>query len=224
MYNVTFNLKNKKVDCRKWRVKDKNKFVLATNTGNSKDVRDALVYDCMKTPTTLSNEEYKFVFMQLRDASIKQRISYQFDCEYCNNEFITDVNLSDVITKQYNQNNVVKSSTYEFVMGDICNRQFYDEHMVGSDDEKFIVDFILHIKTCNNDTTKTFDQILDIINELEVDEFEEIVKGWNDIRFQTNIISDIECPKCKKSTTFEFDELPGFFPDSWGIKYVKDTI
>ena len=77
-------------------------------------------------------------------------------------------------------------------------------------------DFILHIKSINDDDTLTFDKILEIFNELDVDEFEEIVSKWNEIKMKLVKIEEIECPHCHTKMKVEYDTISrDFFPNLW---------
>ena len=104
-------------------------------------------------------------------------------------------------------------------MSPIKNQDFYDKMIIATDivEEKYLVDFILHIKTYNDDDTLTFDTILDEINELEVDVAEEVFKQWEEMRFKTTNVETIICPECGFSEKYEFDALPDFFPKSWNM-------
>jgi len=215
----SIKLSDKTIKARKWKVKDRNKFV----SGDASDIsriQEALVYDCLLTNSiALSDEEYKFVLCKIREQSIKTPIMYTFDCTQCKEEFEYIAVLSDIIKPKYKKYEPIKNGTHSFCMGPIRNRVFYTEKLqsVSSESEREYIDFLLHIQAYNNNDALTFDDLVDCINELDVDVFEQIFNEWNSMKFRIDCTHSVQCPHCKYSEMYEFDDLPNFFPDSWSI-------
>ena len=215
-FDHTVKIKNKTIKFRKWKVKDKKKFLSDEN--NQENMREALVFDCLEDSNIcLSEEEFKYLFMMIREKSIKEKVGYVFDCSECNEKFEYFADLEEVMKPEYKDVSEIQVNNHIFTLGSIRNQSFYNQAMDAcTGEEKYLVDFILHISKYN-DEPKTFDQLQDVINEMDIDEFETIYKKWEDIRYKVNQVHDVECPKCGHVEALEFDDLPGFFPDSWNV-------
>jgi len=217
-YNFSMNIGDRKVKFRKWKVKDKNKLI--NNADNKIAVREALVYDCIEDKNiALSEDEYTYVISMIRNKSLPKNIKFDFTCSSCKHEYEYTADLEKVITADYEKYHDIIYKNIIISIGYIQNRIFHDKLMDSLDtlDEKSLFDFILHIKSFN-DNEYTFEELNDVINNLNVDEFENIFEQWDKMRFKTNNIYDVKCPKCGAIDTYEFDKLPNFFPDSWNIK------
>jgi len=215
-HNFNAMIKDRIVKYRKWKVKDRKKFI-----ENKKDpiiIKEALVYDCLDDKNiALSEDEYKYVLFLIRDKSIQEKITYVFECTECEHQHEYSIDLEEVMKSEYKSTKEIQQNGHIFTMSNIKNRNFYETTMNSvHDEEKYIVDFILHVGTYN-DEPKTFEQMFDIINNMNVDDFEVIFKTWEDIRFKVNNEHNVICPKCNNSDLYEFDDLPGFFPDSWNV-------
>jgi len=217
-YDFSTEIRNKNVKYRKWKVKDKKKFL-----NNRKDkhlIREALVFDCIEDKKlALSDEEYKFMLTQIRNVSVSDPISYTFVCNYCEKDFNFDLDLENNLRPVFKEYGDIISGDHIFTMNSIRSREHYEQIILNSenDDEKIIVDFILHVKSYNDSDGLSFEDLNQIIDNLDVNDFDSIFKQWEDMRFKLNNVSDVECPHCNNVESFEFDSLPGFFPESWNI-------
>jgi hypothetical protein len=215
-YEKSVKLMDKNIRFRKWKIKDKKKFL--SNKSDSILVKEALVYDCLEDKKiSLSNEEYNFLLIQIREASLKEKIEYFFECPSCEKEHKFTADLTKIVSGDFKQYGLLSSGKHEFVMQRILNRDFYEKHMSEQTDkeEMKLIDFILHIKSYNDNDALSFNELNSIINDLDVDVFEDCFKQWEEMRFKLNSFSNVECPNCKTSTEYEFDDFPGFFPSSW---------
>jgi len=211
-------IRDKNIKFRKWKVKDKNKFLSANR--DPKIIKEALVYDCLRDEKiALSEDEYKYLLMRIRAESLPNSISYTFRCDECLEEYDYTADLKQIMKPEFSKYGIVQSGIHSFEMTSIRNREFYD-NVIGAyvnDEQKLLVDFILHIKSYNQNESLDFDGLNDIINNLDVDAFEDIFAQWEAMRFKVNNIHTVQCPHCKAQETYEFDDLPGFFPESWNI-------
>jgi len=214
-YPSNVRIHNKRVHFRKWKVKDKNKFL--SNKSNKSKIKEALVYDCLKDQTAMSDEEYKFMLIVIRDASLPGDISYEFTCE-CGFTYDYIPKLLDVMKPVFKGYGNISTSGVVFEMQPVQNREFYDRTLSDcSDMEADLFDFLLHVKSLNQDVCLTFDQLLDFVNEMDVDVFEDVFLQWNSMKFRVNNVSPVTCPKCSLTQLYEFDDLPDFFPESWDV-------
>ena len=215
MYNYKVQVRDEILKFRKWKVKDRNKYV--SNQGNTELMREALVYDCLENDNVaLSDEEYKYVLCKIRDVSISDPIEYTFTCGSCGHEFDYNAKLSEIITCNKTKYGLIEAGNDSFVMGAIRNRKFYTDMTSGADENaQDFIDFILHIHSYNLNDAMTFDELTDAVNNLDIDVFENVYTQWEQMKFKVNNTHTVTCPECNEQETYEFDDLPGFFPSSW---------
>jgi len=222
-YKFVLKIGNKQIKFRKWKVKDKKKYINSTNTEDDISIKEAIVYDCIDDKNiVLSEDEFRYALINIRAESVKTALVYNFECSSCENayEFVTDV--KDVVKpvfEKYKPIAVVSSDTsYNIELGELCNRKFYEETMLKYKNEVDIADFVLHIQSFNGDVSLTFDEIINIINEMDIDAFDKIFQEWVKTKFKLNMVSTVMCPHCNHEEQYLFDEFPGFFPSNWKTK------
>jgi hypothetical protein len=215
-YDYKTEIRGKIIKFRKWKVKDKKKFL--RNSNNKQLVREALVYDVVQDQNlALSEEEYRYLLLKIREESIKNPMFMNIECSECNTDFNYEIKIPEVVSVAGDENYTdIEVGKHIFKMSDIKNRAFYQDLMFNSvdEDEKILIDFICHIDTYN-DQDFSFEEINDIIINLNVEEFEKIMYKWEQMRFKVNTLHEVECPNCKYKEPFFFDDFPGFFPDTW---------
>lgn len=213
-YPYSTKLKNRIVQYRKWKVKDKKNFV--ANKDNPIGLKSAIVYNCVSDDKAVfTTEEYKFILAKIREVSIKEPIVYDMECD-CGNEFVFEADLDKIMTGSFKKSNAIDSGLHKFAMADIQNRDYYENTILANPEEAELIDFIFSIKTYNNGTI-SFEEMNEIINEMDLNDFEDIMIQWNALKFKLDNTFDVDCPKCKKSELYEFDDLPNFFPGTWEI-------
>jgi len=217
IYPLTANLKNKKIHFRKWKVKDKKEIL--KNKDNPEKLKTALVYNCLKDKNiVLTKEEYKYLLLQIRFASLKENIVYNFECKNCKSEFEYIANIDEIAKPKFSKENLITVGEHTFEMQRIQNREFYENSLLNvSEAEADLIEFIFSIKSYNSDDVFGFEELNEIINDLDIDIFSEIFSEWNRIKFRIDNVHSVKCPKCSHKTEYEFDYLPGFFPESWDI-------
>jgi len=218
VYNLTTKIRDKNIKYRKWKVKDKKKFI--TNLKNQVLIKEALVFDCIEDKKIgLSDDEYKYILVKIRESSISDSVKFTFICDECLGDFEYIADLNKIMSTDFEPYGDIVFKDHIFTMGEILNRDFYESaiSIVPQNEEKYLVDFILHIKAYNDNDAFNFEEINNIVNDLDVDAFEEIFKKWESMRFKMCNVHDVECEHCQNIMKFEFDDLPGFFPDSWDL-------
>lgn len=217
-YKFNMDFKGKTLKFRKWKVKDKIKFFEGTKENDKNKIRDSLVYDCLENKNVVLNEvEYKYVLSYIRKTTIGDTIHYDLICDNCDNEHELDVNIDDVIIQQYDELKKVKTTNHIVHFDDIKNKDFYNniiDKCKNSEEVKYM-DMLLRISKIDSNDAFTFDELIEIFNEMDIDEAEEIINYYNENKFKLSLTKDIECPHCNNKTLYEFDFFPDFFPDSW---------
>jgi hypothetical protein len=219
IYDQEVKLRGKMIKFRKWKVKDKKKYL--ENINNIPVAREALIYDCLEDKRiALDEEELKYMIVQIRMASLSDPIQYSFVCGGCSNPYEYAANLKEIITLDGNGIGEISSGKTTFEMSHIQNKEFYQNLYLSSktQDEKDLVDFMLHIKSFNGNDGFTFDTLSEFISEMDAMEFERIFIQWQILRTRVNNIAPVQCPHCGHEEWYEFDALPSFFPQSWGVK------
>lgn len=214
-YEYSTKIRDTEIKYRKWKVKDKKKFM---NSDDKQTLREALVYDCLEDKDiALSEDEYKYLLTKIRETSLEDKVHYTFKCINCEQLYDFNADLNVIMSAEFIPYGDIIFKNHIFTMTDLRNRAFYEAAIASTDvqDEKYLIDFILHIGAYNDNDGYTFQQLNEIINELDADVFEKIINKWEDMRFKLNNVYEVQCPHCNNSEYFEFDDLPGFFPESW---------
>lgn len=215
-YNIEIQLNSKKIKARKWKAKEKFIFKANISSKNGADkIVDSLVYDCLETEEVLSTEEYKYALLKIREASISDSIKLQFNCAKCNNRFNADVKLSDILKPVYIEKDEIKTQNHVIKIGEIKNKEFYKKVINQSPNE---LDFYLRIESINGEECVSISDVIQYFSEMDIDEFEKITEQWEEIRFKLDDNVKIVCPNCQSETVYKFDEIPGFFPNSWYVE------
>jgi hypothetical protein len=215
-YKFTTTIRNKEVKYRKWKVKDKKKIIQSVD--DKKLIKDALVYDCIKEDIALSEEEYKFMLYKIRNISLKDKIDYVFECQNCSEIFDYSADLDEIMSSSFEEYGEIISGNTFISIDSIRNKNFYEDQILDlNESDKQFIDFLLHIKSINDNTGFTFEELKNEFNNMNIDIFEDIFKQWQDLKFKVNNIGTVKCPKCSDEIQMEFDLLPNFFPDSWNI-------
>jgi len=217
-FEYSTKIKDKEVKFRKWKVKDKKKFL--SNKDNPLAIKEALVYDCLEDSNlALSEEEYNYLLVNIREESINEKVQYDFTCSHCNKEFEYSADLSAIMKPTFGEYGDIIYKNQIFTMTNLRNRDFYENAILNTSDNetKKIIDFILHIESYNDQDGMSFDDLIEVINNLDIDVFEKIFLDWEKMRFKVDNIETVKCPHCNKTEKYEFDNLPGFFPESWDV-------
>jgi rubredoxin len=210
---MILDLGNKTINIRKWKGKDKKKFIssLQKKDIDEIEVMQSLVYDCVEEDVVLSVDEFRYVLSRIRALTLGEEISIDFYCKNCGIIHKETFNLKDAIRFNYKPRKTLEVNDVKIELGDIRNKEFYIKKI--AEDE--IYDLLLRIVSFNSDNTFTLDELVDKLDELDLDVLDEIMKQYNESKFSIDSINTVTCPECKTEVKYDFDELPGFFPESW---------
>ncbi len=200
---------------RKWKVKDKFELDKAKTLS---DIRKALVYNCLNEHCILDLDEYNYVLFKIRNASVHEPFTYEYECPHCGNVKQIETYLDDVIG--FSGGNVKELETLNIKLKYIDNEDLYETLVVENPDmyQQFINDFALHIKSYNDTEIKNQKDVevfVEYLSNLDVDVAEKLFKEWNDKRFKFVIEADVICENCGETEICDFANLPEFFPASW---------
>lgn len=210
---IQIGLKTLKV--RKWKAKDRKNFKKLSQ--KEKDISDVikktLVYSCLENKyIPLTEQEIEYLFIQLRKISISDEFDFTYTCDNCEFKNTITLKIDDVSKPVFNSYTPIKSKNYEIVLQDIQNKDFYEKNKDEFDDVKEIA---FRIYSINGDNTKGFNEIIEIFNEMEINEFDYIYEEFQKMNFNIDNTHAVKCSNCNEYTFFEFDEIQNFFPESW---------
>lgn len=211
-YDKKITLNGYEVNARKWKAKEKFKFKEIINKDDNKELVKILVYDCLDKEVAFSEDEYKYVLAQIRSHSLGETIKLEFNCESCDTRFVNEINLNDVLKPEYEAIKPIITNKHVIKIGEIKNKDFYKKVISQAPDE---LDFYLRIDTINDEECYSIEEVIKYFSEMDIDEFENIINQWEKIKFKLNDNYSIKCTKCEASTNYQWDEIPGFFPNSW---------
>lgn len=216
-FPFTLKIRDKEINYRKWKVKDKKKFITALENNDGISA-EAVVYDCLENPNIpLTEEEYRWVIMNIRAKSIGETLKFDIGCDECGQYFEYNESIFDAQVPQFKAFGTIRSGSVSLKMGEIPNKEYYDDaiRQCNNSEEKFFIDFLFHVKEMNGSDAFSFDTLYNFVNNLDIDVGEDLFQQWNDMKLTFNNVHDVECPSCKHQQPIRFDELFGFFPDSW---------
>jgi len=203
---------NKNINIRKWKGKDKKNFINALKNPDvqKSDIMNALVYDCIDENVILSDDEFRFVISRIRALSLGEEFTVEFYCEDCGNTFEQEFLLKDVIRYSYKKLDKIDISGANIKFGEPKNLETYINKVQQDSD----YDFLLRIEEINGNNTFTLDELENIINDLDIDVLEEVMSIYDNAKFTVVDTHEVECA-CGKKQMYKFDDIPGFFPNSW---------
>ena len=213
---MKIKLGNKELTIRKWKAKEKKEFLNTVRKSETLDsLQDVLVYNCIEEKVALNAEEFKYMMTQIRSYSLGDEIELEFYCDSCKSKFLNTVKLSEIVKPVFSNTNEIKTKNYKIKMSTIKNVDYYKEVIKNNPTEEKDYDFYLRIDSINADDSLSLEEIVDLFNEMDIDEFDSIFEQWEAIRFKIDDVTEISCKKCETTVKYSFDEIPGFFPPSW---------
>lgn len=213
---MKLDLGNKTITIRKWKGKDRKKFISALNKlsevpdlTSEMEIMQALVYSCIEEDVVLSLDEFRYVLSRIRAYSLGEEVSLTLECPSC----------ATVHTSKHKLSNIIRfenKGLTDIVVGDVTlelsepsNREIYIAKVA----EDPIYDLILRIREFGD--AYTSEEIEEALEDLDIDVLDKILEIYEDRRFKVKDIAKIQCPKCEAQQLYSFDEIPGFFPDEW---------
>lgn len=208
--------KDKEITIRKWKAREKKEFLNTVRNSESLDtLQDTLVYNCIEEKVAFNADEFKYVLTQIRSYSLGEDIELEFFCDDCKKKFLNTIKLSRIVKPVFSDKNEIKTKNYKIKLGDIRNVDFYKETIKNNPQEEKDYDFYLRIMSINGDDSLTLNEIIDLFDNMDIDEFDSIFQQWEDIRFKIDDTAEVKCKNCDSAVKYIFDEIPGFFPPSW---------
>ena len=209
-------LNNQEITIRKWKAKEKKEFLNTVRNSESLDtLQDVLVYNCIEEKVALNADEFKYVMTQIRSYSLGDEIELEFFCDSCKSKFLNTIKLQEIIKPIISNLKEIETKNYRIKLGNIRNVDFYKETIKNNPNEEKDYDFYLRIESINGDESMTLEEIVELFNEMNIDEFDSVFERWEDIRFKIDDTSEISCKNCEDTVKYSFDEVPGFFPPAW---------
>ena len=206
---------DKVITIRKWKGKDKRTFVSVLKNPESTelDLMNAICYSCIEEPVVLSIDEFRYVLSRIRAFSLGEEFSIDFYCKKCGELFTKEFKLSEVFRPSFSPVKEINGGNVHIKLDDIKNKEFYYKKLK----EDQIYDLLLRIEEFNGDDSFTLEQLIEKFDELDVDVIEKIFTIWEESRFKIDDENEVQCPHCGNVELYKFDEIPGFFPQSWFI-------
>lgn len=210
---MEIQINGKKIEFRKWKVKDKKELDHATT---KIEKRKIIVYNCLKDYIPLDLDEYNYVLAQIRDFSLHTDIDYTLQCD-CGETFNVSLPIKDIVTFKNADYSPIIVDDVTIELKNIDDKDYevkINETLTTI--ERYILDFIFHIKSINGNELE-IDKLLDYFDNLNIDTFEKIIDCWDARRSKCLYNKQIECPKCHKFVEYNLADMEGFFPKSWNL-------
>lgn len=212
---MEINIGEKKLNIRKWKLKDRKALQEAIRTNPNltpENVADILVYSCIEeSGVVLSKDEARYVITKIREMSIGDDYEVDFYCEKCGTDHTQTFKLSETVRSEYSPLKNIEVPGVSIKLGPIRNKSVYYQ-MVFEDE---LYDFLLKIKEINGNDAFTLTQLEEMFDEMDVDTLEQIMEIYETHKFRIDDVNPVACPNCGNVERFHFNDIPGFFPDSW---------
>ena len=204
---------DKTLTISKWKGRNKKEFVKAIRGGevNERSIMDILVYSCIEEDTILSLDEFRYVLSKIREYSLGDDITIEFYCEKCGELFTKEFKISEIVKYTYKKLNEIKVDDIHIKFGPIRNKEAYLSKI--SEDPDY--DIFFNIESINGNNAFTLGGLIDMFDDMNIDTLTEIMKMWEESRFKIDDIKEVSCSSCNHTVKYKFDEIPGFFPESW---------
>jgi hypothetical protein len=198
------------VFARKWKAKDRKNFKKAIQVNNDldKSIIETLVLNCLEDRNVaLTYDEIQYILIELRKVSVSDKFTFKYTCGNCGTNHKLSVKIDDINKPLFKEWGEVGN----VVLGEIANSKFYNDNKDESDEIK---ELAFHTKSVNGNNNLTFDEVIAYYDDMEINEFDEIIIAFDDMKFKIGNEKEFKCD-CGNTQIYEFDEIPGFFPDSW---------
>lgn len=205
-YPLTMSIRGKVYHYRPWKVKDMKKY---KDSADDAEQSVALVYDCIKEDASFDTFEFMYALIRIRQASVPDKINYQFKCPDCEEPYEYSVDIDEIIDTNYADYEPVEVGGKTFIFQDIQNRDLYDRL-----DKNELTDLICHIKSVDGESY-SLEETISIIDDLNIAEFRKLQKAFTDMRFKLTLTGKVKCPHCGYETTMIFDTIPDFVPQEF---------
>lgn len=214
-YPHELELNGKVIKYRKWKGKDKNKFLEMFKEVQNITLQNTLktlVDSCIEDSNQIfSPEEYKYLLSMIRQESLGDDMEVLVSCESCEHVYEYKYKITEVLRPKHSTLNSFKTQNQEVVFGGVRNKELYIKAMEDNPQK----DILYRVREVNSEDSFTMKELEDILMDLDVDEYDAILEYFNENKFLVMDEVPLECPKCGFVEDVSFDEIPDFFPDSW---------
>ena len=124
--------------------------------------------------------------------------------------FVKNFKISEAIRYKHKTLSKIEIDGINIKLGPIRNKKIYMEKIQEDTD----YDLLMRIQSINGNEDFNLEQLEQLFDELDLDVIENIIKIYDDHKFTIDNINTVKC-KCGHEQTYEFDEIPGFLPESW---------
>lgn len=212
---MKITLNGKDFEVRKWKGRDKKNFLELVKGGELTPLKtlEVLVDSCIENrkDETFSLDEYRYILTEIRKNSLGDELEVNLTCESCQEDFIYEYNISDVVQPVHEDLKPFVKGGTEIQFGKIKNQKIYVEKV----SERKESEILFRIEKFDGDDTFTLESLEDKLDDLDLDILESLVQHFESGKFHIDNVKEIPCPHCQHVNKLEFDELPNFFPESW---------
>lgn len=223
----TIELNGKRIKFRKWKGKDKKKFIqqireIGLENVSLEKTMNILVHGALEShkDEIFTQEEYRYLLSRIRQFSLGNDMLASLFCDNCGEEFLHEYKISEVVKPIHETLDDFDDGDVFIKFGKIKNKEMYLEQV----QEDKNVEIFYRIEEFNGSRQHSIDSLMQEFDDLDLVQIEEIIDFYESNKFQIDDIKEIKCPHCNHTTDYEFDEIPDFFPQSWFEEAFKDMM
>ena len=204
--------KQKQVEIQPWKTKTKKEFLTVIKNKQDKldenDIFNILIKPYI-TPNDiyLSDDEIQWIMINIRNISLDNNMNFLVECS-CGNDIEIKCKLMDLCKYTENQYPIIKD---DIAWRDIKNKDELIKNQKTNEDEiPKIIEMLSHIDKIEGKSLP-FSDIVEYNDDLPLNDGNKMLETYDEIK-STIVISYVaECPNCKKTKTFKFENIPNFF-------------
>jgi len=207
---------NKTVTITPWKSKTKKEFIKLfkrkEDKVNEQDIIDVLVIPYIQEKETYySPDEIQYILIKLREISITDEINFSMDCDNkeCGKNFDIETNLGNISSYQPNK--------YPTELNNVTWRDLPAKDSLTKMIKKYpdepprSISMILHIETINGELISSFQQLINIVDDLSMRDADDLERDYNLVSSKLDIKQNIKCTHCGFEKEYLFDIIPTFF-------------
>jgi hypothetical protein len=206
--------KNRIVNITPWKARTKKDFISLIKNKKDKMTEEDIV-GCLVTPYIeekdiyLTSYEIQYLLINIRNISIKEDITSTIKCLDCSESIKINKNVMDFV--KYKPADIpctVNNVTFKEIQN---KNTIKDAKIKYPDENETDLEMLFSIEKIKDKIVQSFQDILEYYEDLDLESANNISDSYLESRSNLSIEITETCPKCKKTNTWYFDTMPGFF-------------
>jgi hypothetical protein len=219
--------KTKIVNIKPWTTKTKKDFVRSLKK-NGKSIDEYTIFKDLFFPYIEPNNEYytinetQYLLYNIRKISAKTDLDFLISCAECGEAIEVQCDMEDLVFYEEGKIPLEKDGISWVNINDSLSWRNFSSTKKGvekffeitdkySDESPVGLEMALSIAKINDKEIQNLDEILEELENLSLDRYNELLKTYDEIKSQFEIKIEKTCPNCDYTDTYYFESIPEFF-------------